>query len=165
MPTTPTYGLRYLALTDPPNLASATQNLATDVEAVLAARMGCSLRRVAAQTLPDTAFTAVTWDTEDADTDGLFPGSGFDITIPANGAGVWAVSATVFVTSTITGLGAVRIAVGGIEVAKSSGTGDIGGTALTLPLSAGALVKVEVFADTAAGTTMTAKFHCYRVSA
>lgn len=37
MPTTPIYSLRYLALTDPPNLASATQNLATDVENTIGA--------------------------------------------------------------------------------------------------------------------------------
>lgn len=35
MPTTPTYGLRYQALTDPPNGATLGQNLATDVEAQL----------------------------------------------------------------------------------------------------------------------------------
>lgn len=128
-------------------------------------RMGCSLRRAAAQTLPDSAFTAVIPDTEDADTDGLWPGSGFDITIPALGAGVWTIAAMVAVTSAIAGIGAVRISVNGAQVMKSEGTGGMGGASITLPLAAGALVKVEAFADTAAGTTMTGALFVYRVSA
>lgn len=84
MPTTPTYGFRYQALTDTPNGATLGQNLATDVEAkfvvvdaaaaagtanvaFLLAKPIAHLRQTSIQTLTTSTWTAITWQTEDVD--------------------------------------------------------------------------------------------------
>jgi len=127
------------------------------------ARMGCSLRRVAAQTLPDAAPTAFTWDTEDADTHGLFA-SGTDITIPAGGGGVWVISVVaVFIAAALTGIGMTQIKIDGGEQARAPFADNGSSVGLVMPLSAGQVITVAVYADTAAGTTMTGAVFCYRV--
>lgn len=130
-------------------------------------RMGCSLRRVAAQALPDAALTVVSWDTEDADTDGLYPGSGTTITIPAGGGGIWSVFAQITVAANPpAGLGFVSIQLpGGNTHGIAPIVSNLGAPSVTVPLSAGALITVSAFADGAAATTMTGEIFAYRVSA
>jgi hypothetical protein len=56
-------------------------------------KMGCTVRRVATQTLNDATTTAVSWDTQDEDTDAMFAPTSTTITIPETG--LWAISCTV----------------------------------------------------------------------
>ena len=55
--------------------------------ASLFTRRGCRIRRAATQTLNNATLTTISYDTEDEDTDALFPSSGTTITIPF--AGMW----------------------------------------------------------------------------
>lgn len=61
--------------------------------AVITGRTGGSWRRVAFQSIPNTTPTAISWDTEDADTDGFLSPSSTTATIPAGLGGVYAVTA------------------------------------------------------------------------
>jgi hypothetical protein len=170
MGTTPTYSLRYPSLDDAPDGATEGQSLATDVEAQLVRidaatrRMGCQLQRAATQAAPDATFTAVSWDTRVLDTDNL-SAAGTNINIPSDG--IWSVSTTMFLGAVLTGIGVIVIKANGFEQCRYpiQPTGNTGSAALSMQLSAGTVITVEVFADTAAGTTMTGSVHCWRVSA
>ncbi len=175
MATTPVFGWPYQSLTDPPNGATLGRDLALAIEATASGldarldvlepintRMGCSLRRVAAQNLPDSTFTDVSWDTEDADTNGLFPGAGSTITIPAGGGGLWAITTTVSTVASPTGLAFIQI--GGLAY-RTLFADNFCGISVTVPLNAGATFAVSVYMDSAAGTTMTGAVHAYRVAA
>ena len=132
-------------------------------DAVLA-RMGCTLRRVAPQTLPDAAFTALVLDTEDADTNALYPGSGDTITIPAGGVGIWAVYFSIITAASPTGLAMVSLEIGGISPRFPFGDNVCGG-GMTMPLNPGNTIRVIPDMDTAAGTTMSGIVYAYRVAA
>lgn len=166
MPSTPVFGWPYQSRLDPPHGPHLGEDLALAIEATVTPavgpRMGCSLRRVAAQTLPDAAFTSILWDTEDADTDGLYS-SGDTITVPAGGGGLWAVSATVFAVAPPTVLGFVTFFLNGGAQGRFPFADNVASTAVTLPLDAGGTIVVQAYRDAAAGTTMTASFYAYRV--
>lgn len=169
MPVTPVFGWPYQHRLEQPGLnPEAIERLALAIEATLVtsviSRMGCSLNRVANQTLPDAALTSVSWDTELADTDGLWT-SGTNIVIPANGAGVWAVYANVFIAAALAGIGQTRINVNGVEQSRAVFADTGSSVGIVTPIAAGGVVTVQAFADTAAGTTMTANVVCYRVGA
>lgn len=127
-------------------------------------RMGCSLRRVATQTLPDAAFTQISWDTEDADTNGMFPGSGVTITIPTGGDGLWVVSTRLSTAASPAGLAFISLNIGGGENFRAPFADNVGGATRVLPLTGGVQIVVQAFMDTAAGTTVTGDFHCYRIA-
>lgn len=126
-------------------------------------RMGCRLSRVAAQALPDAAVTAVSWDTENEDTSGLWS-AGTTITIPATGAGLWAISALVtVVASPPAGLGFVSVQINGGNRSLAGITFALGAPSLVVPLSATNTITVSAYADGAAATTMTAEIAVYRL--
>lgn len=70
----------------------------------------CIARRNAAQSVADNTFTAVSFDTEDADTDGMFSPTSSNITIQT--AGVYLVKAYVGWASSVTSLLRAQIKVG-----------------------------------------------------
>jgi hypothetical protein len=131
-------------------------------------RTGCSLRRVAAQSLPDNATTAISWDTEDVDTDSLWS-SGTLITIPR--AGLWNITAQVSLAGITSGRTFIEIVQtslpGGPYWRASIGRDneDTGAVSATLPVAAAESFLVNVYRDAASGTTMTARVDCYRVGA
>jgi hypothetical protein len=67
MPATPSYGLRYLTLQDPPDMAAGTKNLAEDVEANLQFPVA-QLYQTIEQDIPHNVFTALNFQGEAPDT-------------------------------------------------------------------------------------------------
>jgi len=154
-----------------PTFLAGMENDVTDLQAD-AVRMGCTLRRAAAQTLPDATNTTVSWDTEDVDTDSMWAvGTPTVITIPEDG--VWAISATTDGSANTTGRGYLEInitstgpitnvvAQGGIPVGS-----DRGASTWTGPLVAGDTFIVVLFMDMAGAANIAgANLTCYRVAA
>lgn len=179
MATTPVYFWPYQSLTDPPNGASLGADLALAVEATVqanaasaasalttaTARMGCSLRRVAAQSLPDNTPTLVSWDTEDADTShNLFPVFGTDVNIPAGG-GVFVITLNIDLPTVPTGTSFITPRVNGVNIGGFPFIPNGGNATATVmrPLNGGDVITASVTADTVAGTTMTGNLYVYRV--
>jgi hypothetical protein len=184
--TTPVYGWPYQTRFDAPDGPILGANLALAVEASLRGvdlrlaavepvaplltRMGCTLRRVANQTLADITTTAVNWDTEDVDTNGMIAAPGTTLTIPTGGGGIWAVSFLVVQAAAATGrsFGQITTSIppwnigGALRFAYAAGEAFVAGSAV-FPAAAGNTFSIEVNSDTAAGTTMTAALTAYRV--
>lgn len=53
-------------------------------------RVGCRLRRAATQVIPSGAITAISWDTEEEDSDGFIVATSATITIPSGCNGLYA---------------------------------------------------------------------------
>lgn len=126
MGTTPKLALRYPELTDRvADGATNIRNLAEDVEAMIAPYV-CRLRAVAVQTLATgVAPIALLMDTEDEDPQGFHPaGSSASATVPAGGAGIYMVSASLTLTANATGNRQVMVLKNGTPIP---------GTALTIP--------------------------------
>lgn len=68
-----------------------------------AGRTGVRLRRAAFQSVPNGTLTAISFDTEDADSDGFIAVTGATITIPTGCDGVYVMTAEVFVAAATTG--------------------------------------------------------------
>jgi hypothetical protein len=62
------------------------------VRTALGARVGCRLRRAAAQSIANNTITPISWDTEDEDTNSFITVTGSTITIPAGYGGLYALS-------------------------------------------------------------------------
>jgi hypothetical protein len=184
--TTPVYAWPFQTLPDLPNGASLGQNLALAVEAKvqslegriaslelltpLEVRMGCTLRRVANQTLPDLATTTISWDTEDSDPFGMIAVPATTITIPTGGGGIWAITLQVVQAAAATGRSFAEITTtippwnsgGALRFPYPAGEAFISGSAV-FPAAAGNTFTVDVNSDTAAGTTMIASLTAYRI--
>jgi len=135
---------------------------------------GCRLRRAANQSINNTTDTAISWDTEDLDTDGFITTPSTTITIPAGLDGryaitVYAQSATALAgrcyidinpTTVITGVPA------NLRTPIVSGTADLRYLAtVVIPLLAGDSFIVQLFHTIGAATNHTAWMTCSRVSA
>lgn len=128
-------------------------------------RMGAVARRVAAQTLSDTTFTLVSFDTEDVDTHGMFAPTSTNITIPADGAGIWAIHVQMFLGAVPTGLAMVVVEATGFEQARNNFTDANAAVDLVMVLSGSIVITVNVFADLpGASTTMTGSISAYRIA-
>jgi len=132
-------------------------------------RRGVRARRVAAQSVPNSGTTSISWDTEDDDTDGYITVSSTTVTIPAGLGGIYAVTffadpatapATRFIcqivaTSTITGMPAAF---------RSEGAGeDLLSVSAAIPLEAGDTFLCQVFQTSGAAINFTGWLSCYRV--
>lgn len=130
-------------------------------------KLGCRLRRVAAQTLNDASITTVSWDTEDEDVGGLFaPGTPTVITVPETG--LWGVSFAVSAVapnarSYIELVVTSSLALPATRGNWGSGEDSVGHVAI-LYLNAGDSFVMSVFRDGAAGTTMGARLSCFRLT-
>jgi hypothetical protein len=131
-------------------------------------RMGVQLRTVGAQALPDAAATGVVWDTQDEDTDNMWS-IGATITIPATG--LWAIAATIVRAAAVNARsfiqivpnnGAHTVIAGALRFSWDNGEA-IASCAAVIPLDATNTFQIQVFADGAAASTMTAALTCYRV--
>lgn len=140
MPVTPIYGIPYPALSDPPNGPSQMQALALEVETELAridavdgtqnsniaALQSATnvptfyIRNTAAQSLLNTTFTALLFNTDDNDSDnGHSTSSNTDrYTVPKSG--LWEVSAGVSFVGNATGIRIIRLTLNGNVIAGSA---------------------------------------------
>ncbi|HVQ96141.1 MAG TPA: hypothetical protein VMU51_34290 [Mycobacteriales bacterium] len=141
-------------------------------------RTGCRLRRVAAQSIPSGAVTAIAWDTEDEDTDAFIAVTASTITIPAGLGGLYdfslwanaqAVEATfhsnrnyidIAITAAATGIPAsFRMKVDSVEDQTTV-------SALNVPIAPGDTIQGRYFQDTGSAQNLAAAWiTCYRKSA
>lgn len=130
-------------------------------------RIGCSVSRVATQTLPDAGVssTLLQWDTVTYDPYRMWSRSSPTIvTIPV--AGVWAVSANLVIGSAVTGRAFSSIIAGGRFWRTSMAAGEqFNSCNVTQPFNALDQITVEQYADMSGASNMVAAFFCYLVSA
>jgi hypothetical protein len=134
-------------------------------------RMGCSLRRVANQSIPNAggSDTAVAWDTEDADPQGMHSGSSATVTIPADG--LWAIATTVTYGSVVGAARALLDIIVNGDATKTyrlpyAGTGEqIVSMGVTIPMVAGDTFTVTVYQSSGGANNLTGRLTCYRVGA
>jgi len=135
--------------------------------------VGCRLRRVANQSINNITETAISWDTEDQDTDGFITVTATTITIPTGLGGLYAI--TFFaqaaanlqtrcyvdfnMTSTITGMPTdLR------TVIMTNNNDSRYLAAVTIPLNAADSFTASVFHTIGAATNHTAWLSCYRIA-
>lgn len=133
-------------------------------------RRGCRLRRAANQSINSGAPTAISWDTEDQDTDGFIAVTATTVTVPTGLDGVYTITlqaigavtnrayAEVAVTSGITGVPtAFRLPLDQTE--------DRVTVTASTPLAAGDTLVCNVFHLTGSAVNFTAWLSCYRMAA
>lgn len=130
-------------------------------------RVGVRLRRAAVQSIPNAATTAISWDTEDQDTNGFIAVTATTITVPTGLGGVYAVSASVaFAGGSITGRGFLDIVAGG-RTWRGSLDSNIGedqiAHAATVALADAATARVDVFQTTGGARNATAILEMFRL--
>jgi hypothetical protein len=144
------------------------------VDAKADTRVGCTVRRSAtSQTFPISATTAVSWDTEVADTNGFYSGSGF-VTIPVGFAGVYAVTVVFYDFGglaasntqvrpdlTLAGLGSTPLEM----PAANGGSANHRSVSVIVPLAEGVQINPRMRNDSGS-TAITAKceMFVYRIS-
>jgi hypothetical protein len=138
---TPNRGYTYPTYTDPAAFPTQEQLFATQVDAdvealenaIIAGKNQPTARlfNSVAQSIPNATNTNATWDTEQYDNAGFFPGSGATITIPSPGAYLISYRGT-FATND-TGYRQARGIVGGTTtiMGRSSNAGSTGPVAIT----------------------------------
>lgn len=150
------------------NVLTAAQ-LNTDVRdnmLWLGTRKGFRLRRVAVQSIPNTGVaTAISFDTEDADTDGFGAVPATSYTVPSGLDGLYSITALVSMASTALGTASgLRMTAAGVSFdgAFAPGTG-IGTVTATIPLAATNTVAVSAFQNGAGAVNATAWLYCHFV--
>ena len=126
-------------------------------------RVGGTWRRNANQSIPVTTFTAITWDTELADTNGFLTPPNANIIIPTGYDAVYAISCSVQVGANAM----VRLVVTGFADGISA-PGDfamgVSQICVTLPLVAGNAISAQVYNNTAAAINVTGRIDIWKVS-
>lgn len=133
-----------------------------------AGRTGCALRRAANQSISTgTSYTNITWDTEDADTDGFISVSSTTVTIPSGLGGLYLVRFTVDAGLPTNGsAGKVRIVAGGVTHSQGYGAYDAGGgLAITVPLAAADTITCGMAQNVGGSANATARLWVYRIGA
>lgn len=126
-------------------------------------RTGCTVSRIANQAISASTTTAISWDTENADTDGFIAVTSSTVTIPAGLGGLYSMTARVVWASAPTS-GAAAFTFGGI-VHSMPTANQIGNTSaynLTLPLSAADTIQFSVRHEGGAPINATAAMWVYR---
>lgn len=131
--------------------------------AATAGRTGVRLRRAAVQSIPDAATTAVSWDTEDYDSDGFITVPATTITIPAGLGGIYTISASCDPVSAPTVRWFLDIQAGG-RTWRASGavTEDQLALSVTVDLAAAATVVINLFQDSAGAINYLAALEMFR---
>jgi hypothetical protein len=136
-------------------------------------RTGCRLRRAASQSINSGSSTAISWDTEDEDTDGYIAVTGTTVTIPTGLGGLYAITAHVngvisegggtrsFIdidmTSTLTGMPDL------FRNPAEWEAEDMYDIAITVPLLEGDSFVVHCFHNTGSAVNHTGWLSCYRI--
>lgn len=133
-----------------------------------AGRTGVSLRRVANQSIPDAAETAISWDTEDFDSDGFIAVTASVVTVPGGLGGIYSITAGGLFAASPT----VRSF---LQIRHNGGTGYyFPGAApldrfvfgsITIPLAAGDTLDFLLFQDHTGAQNFTGRAHIYRLGA
>jgi hypothetical protein len=153
MATTTNFALRYPLSSAAVNPPVDFQNLATDVDTQMLAVKnppGSIASRTTTQSIPNGAFTDVTFPTEDFDTMAGFTAGGSVITVSA--AGVWTIKGGIQWPANGTGTRALLIIVDGVEL-TAAGDERIPTAAATtrqvvsadVKLTAGQQIKMQAF--------------------
>lgn len=147
-----------------------------------AGRTGCRLRRASASSAITSGTThTITWDTEDADTDGFIAVSATTVTIPSGLGGLYACTAGIIWSGNPTGgtgVGvwtALKFSIGGTNYAVadhnysnganvSTGGVYVTGVSATLYLAAADTIQVEVQNGAGTNRTVTGFLHVHRVA-
>ena len=134
-------------------------------------RTGTVLRRAATQSISNTTDTAVTWDTEDTDTDGFIAVSADTLTIPTDLGGIYAISTAVAWAATPGANSNVRILISGTtgdyrtSVSDSSvGYQNQSVSAITA-LAATNTIKVQCYQSSGGALNITARIEVWRLAA
>lgn len=127
---------------------------------------GVVLRRAALQSIPDAVVTAVSWDTEDFDSDGFIAVTATTITVPAGLGGWYAISAVAFGTGVATTRAFLDI-VAATRIwrtsADASADEDQTSNGIVVRLLAAETVRVDLFQDSAGAMNMTARLEMVRI--
>lgn len=129
---------------------------------VIAGRTGGSWRRFSFQNIPNTTVTAISWDTEDADTDEFLTPTSTTATIPAGLSGVYAVTAFGYAGAD----GEIHITASGTDIAfgrTNSRTGQAT-AATTKLLAAGTTITVGVWSNFGSAFNFTGSLNLWMVS-
>lgn len=127
-------------------------------------RIGCSLRRAAAQAIGSGAQATITWDTEDQDTDGFIAVSATTITIPTGFNGLYTIGARIQ-TSGAMSTGALYLTVAGeIYGADWSPNATYGSISSgPYPLDATNTITLAAYNGSAGSLNFTGRITCYRI--
>jgi hypothetical protein len=140
------------------NVLTAAQ-LNTDVRdnmLWLGTRKGFKIRRAAAQVIGTGALTAVSFDTEDSDTDAFGAVAATTYTIPTGLDGMYSITANVVFATAAGTTPYLRIIAGGISHTFPIGTATSDGTGtVTVPLVATNTIGVSVFHNQGANVNVT----------
>jgi hypothetical protein len=131
----------------------------------------CRLRRVAVQSIPNGAATAISWDTEDLDNGGYITATSATILIPTDLGGLYGITfnavgptsttgryfLSIVPTSTITGLPAEWRS-------RSDGVETMAVVHVETPLNAGDSFQCKVFQQNGAAVNHTAWLSCARLA-
>lgn len=137
-------------------------------------RVGCRIRRVAAQAITTATLTAANFDTEDEDTDGFFAPTSTTVTIPAGKDGVYSIMFYVGLQFQATARNFVDIQVTSSLAGLSNNyrstydgpTAEVRGMAtFSGPLVAGDSFVGNVFQSTGANQNLAATLTCYQTGA
>ena len=143
-----------------PVTADALEAMEGALDAVSAPGPVVALVQNTAQNVLGSTWTAITFDSEDLDTAGLWSGSGNTLTIPAAWAGLWAVCGSVGYQLNTTGARLAALAMNGARIRGSAGGGrasdNVQTTAVTpvkiLSVPAGATLSVHTYQTSSAAS-------------
>jgi hypothetical protein len=175
-PTVPAEGM-VIYETDTDRLMAYTGSAWVRVShAATGGRTGCTVRRNANQSISTDTRTNLSFDVEDADTDGFFAPTSTTVTIPANLGGLYAVSftASAAVTLTTTAMAYLFCSGSAVQaVTTGAGANDNGfplsgsryyiGCATTLILAAGDTIVAGVYQNSGLSMNVTGRLSVYRV--
>lgn len=130
-------------------------------------QFGYSLARTAAQTIPLTTFTPISWDTETVDTPANFTPhatTGTTITLPANGGGIWALCVVLTMAGAPTGLSMVSSTFSGLGgLGRAPWTDNVSTLAMIVPLAGSSTVQIQAYRS-GGGSNVTGNLFLYRIA-
>lgn len=130
-------------------------------------RHGVILRRAATQSIPDATTTAISWDTEDQDTDGFIAVTGTTVTVPTGLAGLYSISLLVDFTSGASARTFIEVSAAGRvwrSALDASADEDQGHVGIVVALADAQNVQCNAFIDTAgAADTVVARLEMFRI--
>ena len=136
-----------------------------------AGRTSCRLRRAANQSINNTTDTTISFDTEDADTDGFIAVTSDTITIPSGLDGVYMITAFVAFASSPGTNSNVRLEIGGTTgdyrvtpVDSSVGYQSVA-VSVTIALAATNTIKLRCYQSSGGAMNVTAGLQLYRLFA
>jgi hypothetical protein len=131
----------------------------------LQTRRGGSWRRAANQSIGSGAIAAITWDTEDTDTDGYLALPSTTFTVPTGLGGIYVVTFDVFASTGLSGGGNVYFTIGGANrTAAIINNGTSGTVTWSGPLAATVSVTANVYNGHSGSVNFTGSLYAYRVS-